>query len=134
MRRLTSRSRVLATGESGPGIARASFDPRALIAWSTRWASANVATTVTIAVMAPLCSAQNEAAMGRSTTVMGATQAISRRRVPDALRSAGVAVVLSRVVLLGAALVAVAVFGVDARNEQLFDSPALTHPFLDSFL
>src|SRR3954468_3731810 len=121
MRRLTSRSRVLATGESGPGIARASFDPRALIAWSTRWASANVATTVTIAVMAPLCSAQNEAAMGRSTTVMGATQAISRRRVPAALCSAGLTFVGTRVHVLAVALLAVAAFGVDARNEGLFD-------------
>jgi hypothetical protein len=65
---------------------------------------------------------------------MGATQAISRRRVPVALRSAGLTFVWTRALVLVVALVAVAAFGVDARNENLFDSFALTHPFLDSLL
>src|SRR3954452_4297593 len=84
--------------------------------------------------IAPLCSSQNEAAMGRSTTAMGATQAISQRRVPAALRSAGLTFVWTRVLVLAVALVAVAAFGVDARNEGLFDSAGLTHPFLGSVL
>src|SRR3954470_15569919 len=134
MRRRTSRRRVLATGDSGPGMAWASFEPRALIAWSTRWASTNAPTTVITAVMAPLCSPQNDAAMGRSTTAMGATQAISRRRTPVALRSAGFGFLFSRAIVLLVALAAVAAFGVDARNEGLFDSFGLTHPFLDSLL
>jgi hypothetical protein len=65
---------------------------------------------------------------------MGATQAISGRRLPVALRSAGVAFACSRLLVLVVALVAVAVFGVDARNQAAFDDPALTHPFLDSLL
>src|SRR3954452_19459149 len=84
--------------------------------------------------IAPLCSAQNEAAMGRSTTAMGAMQAISQRRVPAALRSAGLTLMWTRALVFVVALVAVAAFGVDARNEDLFDSPGLTHPFLDSVL
>jgi hypothetical protein len=63
---------------------------------------------------------------------MGATQAISRRRLPAALRSAGAAFLWSRLLVFVVALLAVAVFGVDARQEALFDSPGLTHPFLDS--
>src|SRR3954454_12250220 len=119
MSRRTSRSRVLATGESGPGIACASFEPRALIAWSTMWARANVSTTVTTAVIAPRWSSQNEAAMGRSTTAMGATQAISRRRFDGALRSSGLTFLWTRALVFVVALVAVAAFGVDARNEDL---------------
>jgi hypothetical protein len=65
---------------------------------------------------------------------MGATQAISQRRVPAAARSAGFAFLTSRSLVAVGALVAVAAFGVDARNEYLFDTPALTHPFLDSLL
>ena len=72
--------------------------------------------------------------MGRSTTAMGATQAISPRRAPAALRSAGLTFVWTRALVLAVALVAVAAFGVDARNEDLFDSAGLTHPFLDSLL
>jgi hypothetical protein len=65
---------------------------------------------------------------------MGATQAISQQRVPAALRSAGLAFAWSRLLVFVVALVAVAVFGVDARNQAAFDDPALTHPFLDSLL
>jgi hypothetical protein len=65
---------------------------------------------------------------------MGATQAISRRRFGAALRSAGLTFLWTRVLVLVVALVAVALFGVDERNEFLFDSPALTHPVLDSLL
>jgi hypothetical protein len=65
---------------------------------------------------------------------MGAMQAISRRRLPVALRSAGFAFVASRLLVFAVALAAVAAFGVDARNEGSFDSFGLTHPFLDSLL
>jgi hypothetical protein len=65
---------------------------------------------------------------------MGATQAISRRELPAALRSAGSAFLWSRLLVLAVALGAVAVFGVDAHSEELFDSPAFTHPFLDGLL
>src|SRR3954471_5162545 len=102
------------------------------MAWSTSCARAKVATMVTAAVMAPLCSAQNESAMGRSTTAMGGTQAISRRRIDGALRSAGATFVWTRLLVFVVALLAVAAFGVDASNESLFDAPGLTHPFLDS--
>src|SRR3954451_4584556 len=98
------------------------------------WASTKARTTVMTAVIAPLWSSQNEAAMGRSTTAMGATQAISRRRVEGALRSSAFTFVWTRALVLLVALVAVAAFGVDARNEGLFDSFGLTHPFLDSLL
>src|SRR3954454_6328470 len=98
------------------------------------WASAKARTTVTAAVIAPLWSSQNEAAMGRSTTAMGATQAISRRRVEGALRSSALTFAWTRLLVLAVALLAVALFGVDAHNESLFDSPALTHPFFDSLL
>jgi hypothetical protein len=54
--------------------------------------------------------------------------------MPAAVRSAGFAFLTSRVLVGVVALVAVAVFGVDARGGYLFDSPALTHPFLDSLL
>src|SRR4051812_15504809 len=98
------------------------------------WARTNVSTTVTTAVIAPRWSSQNEAAMGRSTTAMGATQAISRQRFDGALRSSGLTFVWTRALVFVVALVAVAAFGVDARNEGLFDSLGLTHPFLDSVL
>jgi hypothetical protein len=65
---------------------------------------------------------------------MGVTQAISRRRVPAALRSASVTFAWTRLLVLAVALIAVAAFGADARNENLFDSFGLTHPFLDSLL
>src|SRR3954464_14803640 len=98
------------------------------------WASAKARTRVMTAVIAPLWSSQNEAAMGRSTTAMGATQAISRRRVEGALRSSALTFAWTRLLVLAVALLAVALFGVDAHNEGLFDSPALTHPFFDSLL
>src|SRR3954468_14501487 len=98
------------------------------------WASAKARTTVITAVIAPLWSSQNEAAMGRSTTAMGATQAISRRRVEGALRSSALTFAWTRALVLAVALLSVALFGVDARNEDLFDSFSLTHPFLDSLL
>ncbi|MEA2411791.1 MAG: hypothetical protein QOC77_2352 [Thermoleophilaceae bacterium] len=40
----------------------------------------------------------------------------------------------TRLLVLVVALVAVALFGVDARNAGAFDNAALTHPFLDSLL
>src|SRR4051812_27098822 len=98
------------------------------------WARTNVSTTVTTAVIAPRWSSQNEAAMGRSTTAMGATQAISRQRFDGALRSSGLTFVWTRALVFVVALVAVAAFGVDARNEDLFDSLGLTHPFAGSLL
>ena len=51
-----------------------------------------------------------------------------------ALRSAGLTFAWTRLLVLAVALLAVAAFGVDARNEDLFDSFGLTHPFLDSLL
>jgi hypothetical protein len=65
---------------------------------------------------------------------MGAMQAISRRRVPAALRSAGLTFLWTRLLVLAVALLAVAAFGVDARNQDVFDSFGLTHPFLEGLL
>jgi hypothetical protein len=65
---------------------------------------------------------------------MGATQAISRRRAEGALRSSAFTFAWTRALVLAVALISVALFGVDARNEYLFDSFGLTHPFLDSLL
>ena len=79
------------------------------------------------AVMALRWSVQNEAAMGRSTAGMS-TQAIARRRLGPALRSAGSAFLWSRALVVAVALLAVAIFGVHAGNERSFDVPALTHP------
>jgi hypothetical protein len=56
------------------------------------------------------------------------TQAISRRLGADALRSAGVAFVVSRAIVVAVALIVVAIAGVDGGNEGNFDVPALTHP------
>jgi hypothetical protein len=57
------------------------------------------------------------------------TQAISRRRSSDALRSAGFAFLASRLIVAVVALVAVALWGADGGNEGKFDVPGLTHPF-----
>jgi hypothetical protein len=57
-----------------------------------------------------------------------ATQAIARRRGSAALRSAGFAFVISRLLVLAVAAIVVAIAGVDSGNERNFDSPGLTHP------
>jgi hypothetical protein len=60
-------------------------------------------------------------------------QAIARRRLDppraDALRSAMLTVVWTRLLVLVVAVAAVAIFGVHAGNEASFDRPGLTHPF-----
>jgi hypothetical protein len=67
-------------------------------------------------------------------------EAIARRRLPEvvralgpervaALRAAGRAFLWSRLLVFAIAVVAVAVFGVHARNAAAFDVPVLTHPF-----
>jgi hypothetical protein len=60
-------------------------------------------------------------------------QAIARRRLDperaEALRSAVVTVVSTRLPVLVVAVAAVAIFGVHAGNEASFDRPGLTHPF-----
>src|SRR5436305_5815727 len=70
--------------------------------------------------------------MGRSTPGMR-VQAIARRRLDparaEALRVATASVVWTRLLVLVVALVAVAVFGVDAGQARNFDVPGLTHPF-----
>src|SRR3954468_3812378 len=70
--------------------------------------------------------------MGRSSAGMG-VQAIARRRLgparTEALRSAVLTVVSTRLLVLVVAVAAVAIFGVDAGNEAGFDRPGLTHPF-----
>src|SRR3954471_8709898 len=132
MSRRTSRSRVLVTGEIGPGMAWARRAPRAMMARSTSCASPNVTISVAIAVMVLRSSAQNEAAMGRSSAGMG-VQAIARRRLgparAEALRSALLTVFWTRLLVLVVAVAAVAIFGVHAGNEASFDRPGLTHPF-----
>src|SRR5918999_2943122 len=75
--RLTSRSRVLVTGESGSSATRArSRAPRLTIARSTTRAATTATSTVAPAVITSPWSSQNDAAMGRSPEVMG-TEAIS---------------------------------------------------------
>jgi hypothetical protein len=49
--------------------------------------------------------------------------------MPIPLRSAGLALLGSRALVFLVAVLAVAIFGVDAGNERSFDVPALTHPF-----
>src|SRR3954464_2493520 len=70
--------------------------------------------------------------MGRSSAGMG-VQAIARRRLgparAEALRSAVLTVVSTRLLVLVVAVAAVAIFGVHAGNEASFDTPGLTHPF-----
>src|SRR3954469_3876654 len=70
--------------------------------------------------------------MGRSSAGMG-VQAIARRRLgparTEALRSAVLTVVSTRLLVLVVAVAAVAIFGVHAGNEASFDRPGLTHPF-----
>src|SRR4051794_11385238 len=70
--------------------------------------------------------------MGRSSAGMG-VQAIARRRLgparAEALRSAVLTVVSTRLLVLVVAVAAVAIFGVHAGNEASFDRPGLTHPF-----
>src|SRR6478672_6618881 len=70
--------------------------------------------------------------MGRSIPSMG-VQAIARRRLDparaEALRTAALTVVWTRLLVLAVAVAAVALFGVHAGNEASFDRPALTHPF-----
>src|SRR3954451_16838963 len=70
--------------------------------------------------------------MGRSSAGMG-VQAIARRRLgparAEALRSAVLTGVSTRLLVLVAAVAAVAIFGVHAGNEASFDRPGLTHPF-----
>jgi hypothetical protein len=68
-------------------------------------------------------------------------QAIARRRLDpvraEALRTAGLTLVWSRLLVFAIAVGVVAVAGVDLGNEANFDQPALTHPFsglLDSLL
>jgi hypothetical protein len=60
-------------------------------------------------------------------------QAIARRRLDparaEALRSAVLTVVSTRLLVLVVAVAAVAIFGVHAGNEASFDRPGLTHPF-----
>src|SRR5436190_5808542 len=70
--------------------------------------------------------------MGRSIPGMG-VQAIARRRLDparaEAFRSAWLTLLWSRLAVLGIAVWAVAIFGVDSGNAANFDNPALTHPF-----
>src|SRR3954454_11810585 len=70
--------------------------------------------------------------MGRSSAGMG-VQAIARRRLDparaEALRSAVLTVVSTRLLVLVVAVAAGAIFGVHAGNEASFDRPGLTHPF-----
>src|SRR3954464_4061035 len=70
--------------------------------------------------------------MGRSSAGMG-VQAIARRRLgparAEALRSAVLTVVSTRLLVLVVAVAAVAILGVHAGNEASFDTPGLTHPF-----
>src|SRR3954466_6727990 len=70
--------------------------------------------------------------MGRSSARMS-VQAIARRRLDparaDALRSALLTVLWTRLLVLAVAVAAVAIFGVHASNEASFDRPGLTHPF-----
>jgi hypothetical protein len=56
-------------------------------------------------------------------------QAIERRRISIPLRSAGYVLLWSRALVFVVAVLAVAIFGVDAGNERNFDMPALTRPF-----
>ncbi len=119
---------MLATGDSGPGIAWAIFEPRAVMARSTSCARPNATTTVITAVIRLRWSVQNEAAMGRSIVGMR-TQAIKRRRIAIPLGSAAYTVLWSRGLVFVVAVLAVAIFGVDAGNQRNFDVPALTHPF-----
>jgi hypothetical protein len=98
------------------------------MARSTNWASTIATTSVTTAVIALRWSVQNEAAMGRSAAAM-TTQAIERVLDRDAVRSAGFAFLVSRAVVFLAAVIVVAVAGVDGSNEGKFDAPGLTHPF-----
>jgi hypothetical protein len=57
------------------------------------------------------------------------TEAIDRALDRDALRSAGFAFLVSRAVVFLAAVIVVAVAGVDGGNEGKFDVAAFTHPF-----
>src|SRR3954470_6667984 len=70
--------------------------------------------------------------MGRSSAGMG-VQAIARRRLgparTEALRSAVLTVVSTRLLVLVVAVAAVEFFGEYAGNEASFDTPGLTHPF-----
>src|SRR3954449_7787516 len=70
--------------------------------------------------------------MGRSSAGMG-VQAIARRRLgparAEALRSAVLTVVSTRLLVLVVAVAAVAICGVHAGNEASFGTPGLTHPF-----
>src|SRR3954449_10389299 len=70
--------------------------------------------------------------MGRSSAGMG-VQAIARRRLDparaEALRSAVLKGVSTRLLVLAVAVAAVAIFGMHAGNEASFDRPGLTHPF-----
>src|SRR3954451_3329202 len=70
--------------------------------------------------------------MGRSSAGMG-VQAIARRRLDparaEALRSALLTLVWTRLLVLAVAVAAVAVFGVHESNEASYDRPGLTHPF-----
>src|SRR3954447_9852095 len=127
MRLRTSRSRVLATGEIGPGMAFASLAPRPEIAWSTMCASTNAPTSVSTAVTTLRLSVQNESAMGRLTARMSA-QAIEGRGRSTKLRYAGLVFLWSRVAVFLVAVLAVAVLGVAGGNEANFDVPGLTHP------
>src|SRR3954468_1318328 len=125
--RRTSRSRVLATGEIGPGMAFASLAPRPEIARSTMCASTNAPTSVSTAVMTLRLSVQNESAMGRLTARMSA-QAIEGRGRSTELRYAGLVFLWSRAAVFLVAVLAVAVLGVAGGNEANFDVPGLTHP------
>ena len=60
-------------------------------------------------------------------------QAIARRRLDparaEALRTAGLTVVWTRLLVVAIAVGAVAIAGVDPGNQANFDQPSLTHPF-----
>ena len=125
------RSRVLAVGESSPGIACARRPPRWVIAWSTAWAIAIAIATVMTAVIRFSFSVQNEA------TTMAVREAIARPRLEalgaeriEALRDAALALVVSRALVWVVAVVAAAVGSPDGGASALaFDTPGLTHPF-----
>src|SRR4051794_39416848 len=74
--------------------------------------------------------------MGRSSARMS-VQAIARRRLDparaDALRTALLTVVWTRLLVLAVAVAAVAIFGVHEGNQASYDRPGLTHPFSGVF-
>ncbi|MEA2422519.1 MAG: hypothetical protein QOF55_1618 [Thermoleophilaceae bacterium] len=57
------------------------------------------------------------------------SEAIARRRLSEAARSAGVAFLWSRLLVGAVAVAVVVIVGVDGHSAQAFDSPVLTHPF-----